>query len=41
MRASYSSRGVELRVHKNKHRESGLSVEDVGLVQFILNYAGK
>ena len=33
-----SSRGVEPRVHKikGKHRESGLSVEDVkGLVQFI------
>ena len=44
VKASYSSRGVEPRVHKNKgkHRESGLSVEGVkGLVQFILNYAGK
>ena len=44
VKASYSSRGLEPRVHKNKskHRESGLSVEDVkGLVQFILNYAGK
>ena len=44
IKASFTARGVEPRVHgnKGKHRLTGLSLEEVkGVIQFIMNYAGK
>ncbi len=43
LKASYSSRGMEPRQHKNKGRHTGrgLSFENVkGVIQFIMNYSG-